>query len=468
MAAVSLARTVPVRAVRKARFGALSAAPFGSLLLLACMWLNLNTELPLGAEPRSFEDWTVLIRAVLPIIVLPAAALTLLDRRKLNLPTFSPSQLLMIYGLLAAIAAVVSPQPTTSLYWSITFLATIAAARTFATALSPVASTRQCLQVTWVVMFVVAAIIAYTARGTVFGGAPSAYGVGGDLSGLSRSSGVARWAAVPGLVCVLKAFHARRPALIALYLGAAGAALFIVYRMHSRGAVFGSVAALLFALVTSSRLRRYALPYTLLAVVVLTALETPAVLSARVTEYLHRGQTEEEFRSMTGRTQVYENGIVAFWDAPILGRGQRADRLVGVGHAHNSYLEALLNAGILGGIPYVASWIAGWALFFRLQKRRGLLRPEDRAALLEAGAVMMFFTIRSFPETTTASFAVDLLAMAAVYVYLETLMVSMARRPVGQSATVPLRARAPKMRHALQVAGRSELGATQRSGQPRF
>jgi hypothetical protein len=52
MAAVSLARTVPVRAVRKARFGALSAAPFGSLLLLACMWLNLNTELPLGAEPR--------------------------------------------------------------------------------------------------------------------------------------------------------------------------------------------------------------------------------------------------------------------------------------------------------------------------------------------------------------------------------------------------------------------------------
>lgn len=436
MAAVSLARTVPVRAARKAPAGVLSAAPLGSLLLLACMWLNLNTELPLAGEPRSFEDWMGVIRAVLPIIVLPAAALTLLDRRKLNPSTFGPSQLLMIYGLLAAIAAVVSPQPTTSLYWSITFLATIATARTFATARAPVASTRQCLQVTWWVMLVVAAIIAYTARGSVFGGAPSAYGVYGDLSGMSRSSGVARWAAVPGLVCILKAFHTRRPALIALYLGAAGVALFIVYRMQSRGAVFGAVAALLFALVTSSRLRRYALPYTLLAVVALTALETPAVVSARVTEYLHRGQTEEEFRSMTGRTQIYENGMAAFWEAPILGRGQRADRLVGVGHAHNSYLEAVLNAGILGGIPYVASWVAGWVLFFQLLTRRQLLQPKDGTALLEVGTVMMFFTVRSIPETTTASFAVDLLAMAAVYVYLETLTVSMGRRPVRRAARI--------------------------------
>ena len=34
---------------------------------------------------------------------------------------------------------------------------------------------RQMLQVTWAVMFVVAAIIAYMARGSVFGSAPSAY-----------------------------------------------------------------------------------------------------------------------------------------------------------------------------------------------------------------------------------------------------------------------------------------------------
>jgi O-antigen ligase len=101
-------------------------------------------------------------------------------------------------------------------------------------------------------------------------------------------------------------------------------------------------------------------------------------------------------------------------------------------HIHNSFLQALLNGGILGGIPYFASWIAGWVFFYRLQKRSDRLNPEDRLYLLECGTVMMFFTFRAIPETTTASFAVDLLVMVAVYVYLETLSVSMARRPIRQ------------------------------------
>ena len=69
---------MPLRTKRQPRASDISAVPLGSLLLLACMWLNLNTELPLAAEPRSFEDWTGVIRAVLPMIVLPAAALALL------------------------------------------------------------------------------------------------------------------------------------------------------------------------------------------------------------------------------------------------------------------------------------------------------------------------------------------------------------------------------------------------------
>ena len=57
---------------------------------------------------------------------------------------------------------------------------------------------------------------------------------------------------------------------------------------------------------------------------------------------------------------------------------------------------------------------AGWLLFYKLQKRRARLVPEDRIHLLECGTVMMFFTFRAIPETTTASFAVDLLVMVAI------------------------------------------------------
>jgi O-antigen ligase len=90
-------------------------------------------------------------------------------------------------------------------------------------------------------------------------------------------------------------------------------------------------------------------------------------------------------------------------------------------HIHNSFLQALLNGGIIGGIPYFASWVVGWVLFYKLQKGSDRLRPDDRIHLLECGTVMMFFTVRAIPETTTASFAVDLLVMVAVYVFLEIL-----------------------------------------------
>src|ERR1700722_14713536 len=222
-------------------------ASASALLLWACLWLNVNTGFWNIQAPHSLDEWQLLGRAILPFAVLPVAGLMILNRRKLDLLDWGPSRLLMIYGVLAAIASIVSPQPAWSLYWSMTFLATIATAWTFVATPTPVISARQMLQVTLAVMFVVAAIIAYMARGSIFGNTASAYGVYNDLNELSRSSGVARWAAVPGLVCVLKAWHTRRPALIAFYVAAAGGAFFVVYRMQSRGAVLGSVAALLFA-----------------------------------------------------------------------------------------------------------------------------------------------------------------------------------------------------------------------------
>lgn len=403
--------------------------PVPALLLWAALWLNLNSGFWNIQEPQSREDWQLLIRALLPFAVLPVAVIVLIARgKKLKPAAASPSRLLFIYGCVAAIASVFSPFPWHSLYWSVTFLGTLAAAWCFAAQPDPLVSVRTMLQITWVVTFVVAGIIAYMARDMVFTTAGTGYGVLGDLDGLSRSSGVARWAAVPGLVCLVRACHARRPALIAFFLAAAGTAFFIVYRMQSRGAVFGAAAALLFALTVGNRPRRYALPLVLAAAVVLPFLESPQVLSENVINYLHRGQSEEEFRSMTGRTRAYEHGLAAFEDAPFIGRGQWADRMIIGEHVHNSYLQAILNAGTLGTIPYIGSWIAGWLLFFRLQKRSNRLSREDRLCLLEAGTVMMFFTVRSIPETTTASFAVDLLVMAAVYVYFEILAKSVLRR----------------------------------------
>ncbi len=411
--------------IRSSRFW---HAPASALVLWVCLWLNLNTGFWNIQSPNNASDWRNLICALFPFAVIPAAGLLLLRRGNLHLPGNSPSRLLMVYGCFATLAAFFSPDPMASLYWSMAFLATILAAWTFFDRRDPVDSARQLLQVTWAATFIVAAIIGYQARNSVFGEAASSYGVITELNGLSRSSGVARWAAVPELVCIVRAYHTRRPSLIAFFLGVASVSFFIVYRMQSRGAVFGSAAALLFAMLVSSRMRRYAIPFATVAIVVLVLLDSPAVLSNHIATYLERGQTREEFLSMTGRTRAYQEGLAAIQDAPLFGRGQWADRLIIHEHVHNSYLQALLNGGIIGAIPYFASWVAGWMLFFRLQKRRARLSPEDRVCLLEAGTVMMFFTVRAIPETTTASFAVDLLVMVAVYVYLESLTIHMKAR----------------------------------------
>lgn len=323
-----------------------------------------------------------------------------------------------------------------------TFLASIFVAWTFIDPVAPMQPTRQLLEVTWVATFTVAAIIAYQARNSVFGSAETGYWVNAELHNLSRASGVARWAAVPGLVFLVRAYYTRRFSLIAFYLAVAAVSFFIVYRMQSRGAVFGSVAALLFVLLVSSKMRHYALPFAALAIAFILILDTPETVSTSVSTYLKRGETQEEFLSMTGRTRAYKNGLIAFQSAPIFGRGQWADRLTIGEHVHNSFLQALLNAGIVGSIPYFLSWFYGWELFYRLQKRRSFLQPQDRIHVLECGAVMMFFTVRAIPETTTASFAVDLLVMAAVYVYLETLA-RIALRSSIRSTTMPLHVTLP-------------------------
>jgi O-antigen ligase len=347
----------------------------------------------------------------------------------LTLPGTAPSRLLFIYGVVAAISGVFSPEPLWAAYWSIAYLATILTAWTFVDGRSPVESARTVLLITWIFTFIIAAYLGHSSSTMIFGHSMSAYNrPEAGLDKLSRASGVARWAAVPGLVCLVRAFYSRHFIAIAGFLSSACLCFFIVYRMQSRGAVFGTIAAIIFIFLISSRMRKYALPFVIVATIFLFLIESPGVVSENVFEYLRRGQSEALFTSMSGRTRAYEHAMAAFADSPFFGRGQWTDRLVIYEHVHNSFLQSLLNAGIVGGIPYFASWIAGWIMFFRLRSKWKWLSREDRLCLLESGAVMMFFTVRAMPETTTASFAVDLLVMVAVYVYIEALTLDVARR----------------------------------------
>jgi len=181
-----LSRTISIQ------FSRFRYAPASALILWTCLWLTLNSGFWYIKPPISADDWQLYIRALLPFAVLPIAGVFLLGHLKFQLPRNAPSRLLLVYGVFASVAAIFSPEPLWSLYWSMDFLATILVAWMFVDLRYPVESARQMLQVTWVATFIVATIIGYQARNSLFGEATSAYGSLIELQGLSRSSGVAR------------------------------------------------------------------------------------------------------------------------------------------------------------------------------------------------------------------------------------------------------------------------------------
>jgi len=402
---------------------ALWPPPVGLLLLWGGLWLNLNTGPWLVEHGRGADEITF-VRVYAPFGVLGAAVIWLAFAQWRKRNAFqSPLVLLGVYGLAGLAAGVAwSPGPEYARYWSVAYLATVSVGLFAVRSRDPLRNAFALLLATWVVTAVVAAGITGKGSAVIFGDAPSAYWVTGALQGASRSSGVARWTGVTALVAVVWAFYFRRWVSRAALLGIAGVGLYVVYRVQSRGAVFGMVAAILFLLCLEKQRRRWALPLLALAVACMVMLDAEQVVREKVMNYLKRGaKSEQNLYTMGGRTQTYEQGWKLFLEEPVFGRGFWGDRLSGIGHAHNGVLEALLVAGTVGFIPYFWSWIAGWRSFLRLWRRRRWLPRQHLSQLTACGAVLAFFTLRAIPETTGAAYEPDLLILCAVYAYLEGL-----------------------------------------------
>lgn len=397
-----------------------SARAWVPIILWAALWLNLNTGPWLINETAPLANPVAFARVFAPVAVLVAALALLRGSVRLSV-VGSPVALLAIYGLVALFAGILSPSPEWALYWSVAFLATLAVCGAVLTSAESAGGAAVFLWSTWIATAIVAVGVSWRGGDLIFGSSGSAYGIDVMLRGQIISSGAARWAAVAAFVALTRSLFAGSWLVRIPLLAAAGAGLFVVYRMQSRGAVFGSVAAFLFLLYLSRRFRGFVLPLLVVAIMAMIVQEALGGAGNAIFDYLKRGGSDENLYSMTGRTWYYSLGWTAFLDAPLIGRGQWADRLLGIGHIHNSYLQALLNAGIVGSLPYFLSWLAGWSLFFRLWRRHEALPFYHRVSLVECGAVMMFFTLRSIPETTTASYAPDILIMGAVYTYMECL-----------------------------------------------
>ncbi|HWG41386.1 MAG TPA: O-antigen ligase family protein [Gemmataceae bacterium] len=92
-------------------------------------------------------------------------------------------------------------------------------------------------------------------------------------------------------------------------------------------------------------------------------------------------QTNLSTASGTGqeRIQIWSDGLVLFREAPLFGVG-RDEIGKSIGHvAHNSYLQAFVELGLLGGFFYVSAFALALESFYRLSAGgRCILDPELR------------------------------------------------------------------------------------------
>jgi O-antigen ligase len=416
------------------KFADLKPWPIVAMVLVVLMWTNINAGPWNMSNPEGAMGMVHAVRAALPLLVLPVGLVLTVSRRGTDAASWcGPARLLAIYGIVAAAAAVLSPNPVTSLYWAVTFLACILAGAEMLKE-RRLSSAATVVILTWCVAAAVALIIAAFVKDDLVNDQGQLAGYnsfhkGADVGGMgmSRSSGVTRFSAVPATIAFSMLWFGKSK-LRFLWLAPWAGFTFIIIAMQSRGGLFGYVAALA-AVILLHRARTKVI--VLIIVLVGVAVLADNTLPATVSEYLHRGEDDAGMVSMTGRTRAWAEGWEAFKESPVIGAGHWADRMIIGEHVHNAFMQALLSAGLIGLIPYTASWVVAWIMFVRCLKRRESLPPLHRMLLIQCGAILTFFTVRSIPETTTASFSVDLLVMVPVMMYLEILDRQLRNSPGG-------------------------------------
>ena len=247
----------------------------------------------------------------------------------------------------------------------------------------------------------------------------SGFGKMGNVVGMpmSRSSGMARFAAVPGIVAFTLLWEAKglRKLLWAVpFVGSA----FLIYIMQSRGAIVGFAGSLVFVAWFLSR-RTRAIGIIAIAILVL-ALAINAI-PEEIISHLTRGQNAEQLQSLTGRTRAWANAWVEIMKSPLWGWGFQSDRMLIGEHVHNTYMYALMTGGFAGAGLFVAGLVWTWWLMFRALKTRVAEVLGQKRFLVQAGGILAFFTIRSIPEVCGSNFAVDLMVMLPILAYVSIL-----------------------------------------------
>jgi len=432
---VKAASTVlePVRSVPNVKVAPFPVVPWRRMvmngMLLLMLWGGYNTDSYRAFQPDfplNALDLFHGLRSLLPFAAALLALCRLLTRGPLSLwPLRGPLGLLGFYTVIGLVSSLLmSPDPLEALWWGGQYGSVLLVVWSVLADRNPVGAVSRCLELNWIIVGVLAACLLAAIAFT-----PSVelhpYGLmrlrlhGADeaedqLFGMAttRSTGVARYAAIAAITAFGKLWRSQKHFRI-LWLAVFLASVYGIVYLEARTALLSLIVGV-FGLLW---LRRG--PKIFLVLAGLGALILLAVTGSHTAfwHWLTRGQTFDA--TLTGRTMVWAEGWDLFLTSPLLGHGFHADRIILQAHMHDALIHALVQAGLIGAIPFMIAIVSAFALIWKLyvrQPSRGMPQPGP-----EVPGVIAFFTVASITESTFALFGVAWLLTAPCLAYVQAL-----------------------------------------------
>jgi len=387
---------------------------------------NIDFEMVSSGRAGAFNG----IRAMFPLIVLLVWILHLLGRTKSRMRTPTPAECLwLFYGIVSLIATVGVTNWFNWSYWGLAFVATLGAVEMYIgecdDRLEAAASLNR---LTWIIASIVLALIVKAAGSNLV--EETKYGLSGytvnvripQVAGMPmvRATGIARFAAAIGIVAFAEIWRGGRWGRL-IWLALFAPCAWLVWVMQGRGSSTAFIAGVGAALVLlGGRARTMGLIVLGAAV---GAIEFGFISHETILGvWGFATRHDRHLEDLNGRMKIFHDSWQVFWNSPLIGYGPQADHRVAFGNAQNGLLYALLCGGVIGG----GAWIFGLAIALIYLARAALqpriVHPSDSLMFAQVAGLMIFFTLRTIPENTSALFSVDLMLQLPAMVYLGELM----------------------------------------------
>jgi hypothetical protein len=230
-------------------------------------------------------------------------------------PLSGPVRWWLVYGFLSLFACLMSVKPWSAAYWAFVYLSVFAAMNAYIKGPDSLNRSIHINYLSWIVTGAVLAVLLFLARDVLFVESQyglTGYGIYGQMETIgdmpmSRSSGLARFAAIPGVIAFVYIWKGKFRRIVwgAVFLASAA----LVYLMQSRGAILGFGFALAFVMLFfGKKTRALGIFLCLLTALLLFTDVIPQEFVQFQRERFMRGQDTGEFYTLTGRTRAWENG----------------------------------------------------------------------------------------------------------------------------------------------------------------